>query len=87
MRLRILFVKYEDDLMPNALVVTDDYMEDEHGRIPDFYKEECDKARALSPDAEYAEAVVTISDASVEKLFQPATISALRVDSVTEVAQ
>ncbi len=77
MRLRILFAKYADDLVPNALVVTDEYMEDEHGHIPDFYREECEKARQHSDDATlFAEAFVEVPDVMVDDLFRTLTMKA-----------
>ena len=75
MRLRVLFVQYEGDVMPNALVVTDDYMEDEHGGLPDYWVEECETVRKAAGEHIAArEAFITVPDDLVRRLFEPPSV-------------
>lgn len=74
MRLRLLFVDYsegDDSVMPNAMAVTDEYMEDAHGGPPDFWSEE----RAKIGSWPMREVFVEIPDAWVEGLFTTPTIA------------
>lgn len=75
MRLRIMFIDYSDkhaDLMPNAVAICDEYMEDEHGGIPDFFMEEVEKAR----DGDYPmrTCFVTVPDDAIKGLFEPPVV-------------
>lgn len=78
MRLRITFLDYDTGptrtIMPNAVAVVDEYMEDEHGQIPDFYVDEVERLRNENPGRELREAFIEISDAAVVALFDPPTI-------------
>lgn len=74
MRLRLLFVDYSDKhetLMPNAMAVCDEYLEDAHGGIPDFWREE----QARIGDYPTREAFIMIPDEWVEGLFEPPAIA------------
>ncbi len=85
MRLRILFAKYGDDLMPNALVVTDEYMEDEHRGIPNAYLKGREMARVFAgPETPFVEAFVTVNDDDVEALFERRTLQGHLVSQAEE---
>lgn len=73
MRLRILFADYPGDSMPNAMVVTDNYMEDEWGEIPDYFHEEWNKLEK-SQDATLRVGIVEIPDKWVMALFEPPVV-------------
>jgi hypothetical protein len=78
-RLRVTFQKYgvAPDRMPSAAAVTDDYMEDEHDGLPEYYVMQVVELKADSdPTDEYREAFVHIPDRAVLALFEQADIYA-----------
>lgn len=80
MRLRVLFVAYADTAttMPNAMEVIDEYLEDDHGGIPDFWAEKSDALLAAAgAGARVAEAFLFVSEAAVRALFQPPVLKGL----------
>lgn len=71
MRLRVTFASWGDieNEMPNAVAVTDEYMEDEHGDIPDWYLKAAKKGTG---DAENGsrECFIYIPDEQVRALWE-----------------
>ena len=74
MRLRIAFIHYggEESLMPNALVVTDEYMEDEHGGLPPYWFDQMGEA---SGDDVVRECFIEVPDEQVLALFDVPTVA------------
>lgn len=81
MKLRVAFIHYDDDptIMPNAMVISDNYMEDAHNGTPKFYLDEVAKLRASS-NGTVREAVIEIPDAAVEALFEVPRIGAMGME-------
>lgn len=76
MRLRVLFYDYDPNdgtVMPNAIAVTDEFMEDEHGGIPPYYDRDYAKSES---DGEVREAFIDVPDSEVLALFATPTLRA-----------
>lgn len=81
MRIRIAFVDYGNPGdMPNVVAAIDEYLEDEHMGLPEFY--ETDIKTAKSGGFTVREMFVTIPDSAVLALFEPPTIEGT-VDGAT----
>lgn len=68
MRLRVAFIHYGQDptIMPNVLVATDEYMEDEHGGLPPYWFDMMDEAGA---DDAVRDCFIEVPDSQILALF------------------
>lgn len=75
MKLRVLFVDYSADesgAMPNAMIVTDEYMEENMGETPPHWDAGClELASSRYPQRE---AFITVPDSFVRALFVTPTV-------------
>lgn len=74
MRIRLAFGHYGDPETPSLIAAIDEYTEDEHGGIPDFYTNDLVGHRADNGPDSVRECFIDVADDEVLALFKVPTV-------------